>query len=92
MVDLGKAQAKPTKIVPISAFRHAFVYEFASTVHARHFFMRIAAVFLARKNGRGAFRLHAPLILHEGDSHAGDGDDYVPLIRAVLRDGAFLPF
>ena len=46
----------------------------------------------ARKNGRGAFRLHAPLVLHEGDSHAGDGDDYVPLIRAVLRDGAFLPF
>ena len=46
----------------------------------------------ARKSGRGAFRLYAPLILHEGPRHEKDGDSYVQLIRAVLRDGASLPF
>ena len=46
----------------------------------------------ARKNGRGAFRLHPPLILHQGDSHQQDGDSYVPAIAAVLRDGAALQF
>jgi tRNA1(Val) A37 N6-methylase TrmN6 len=46
----------------------------------------------ARKNGRGAFRLHAPLILHQGDRHEQDGDSYAPEIRAVLRDGAPLVF
>ena len=46
----------------------------------------------ARKSGRGAFRLHAPLILHEGAHHENDGESYVPLIRAVLREGASLPF
>ncbi|SNR34635.1 tRNA1(Val) (adenine(37)-N6)-methyltransferase [Puniceibacterium sediminis] len=45
-----------------------------------------------RKAGRAVFRLHAPLILHEGAHHSGDVESYVPLIRAVLRDGAALPF
>lgn len=46
----------------------------------------------ARKNGRAAFRLHAPLILHEGARHMADADSYVPRIKAVLRDGAALEF
>lgn len=46
----------------------------------------------ARKNGRGAFRLHAPLILHEGPKHTRDGDSYVPAIAAVLREAAPLQF
>lgn len=46
----------------------------------------------ARKGGRGAFRLNAPLVMHEGDMHLEDGDSYVPAIRAVLRDGAALSF
>ena len=46
----------------------------------------------ARKNGRGAFKLHAPLVLHEGDQHEKDGDSYAPAIRAILRDGAPLQF
>ena len=46
----------------------------------------------ARKNGRGAFRLHAPLILHAGDRHEDDADDYFPHIDAILRDGAALQF
>jgi tRNA1(Val) A37 N6-methylase TrmN6 len=46
----------------------------------------------ARKSGRGAFRLCAPLIMHEGAAHVSDGDSYVPAIRAVLRHGAALPF
>ncbi len=46
----------------------------------------------ARKSGRGAFRLNAPLVMHQGDTHLADGDSYVPLIRAVLRDGAALVF
>lgn len=46
----------------------------------------------ARKAGRGAFTLHAPLILHEGPRHDEDGDSYVPRVRAALRDGAPLKF
>ena len=46
----------------------------------------------ARKGGRADFRLHAPLILHEGDRHESDGESYKPEIRAVLRDGAALPW
>lgn len=45
-----------------------------------------------RKNGRADFKLHAPLVLHEGAVHTGDGDSYVPAIKAVLREGAALPF
>ena len=46
----------------------------------------------ARKGGRAGFRLHAPLILHAGDRHERDGESYRPEIRAVLRDGAALPW
>lgn len=46
----------------------------------------------ARKNGRGAFRMHPALIMHEGAVHARDGDSFTPLLQAVLRDGATLPF
>lgn len=45
-----------------------------------------------RKNGRGAFKLHAPLVLHAGSSHERDGDSYVPKVRAALRHGAPLVF
>lgn len=46
----------------------------------------------ARKNGRGAFKLHAPLILHAGAHHTTDADDYVPSVKAILRDAAPLEF
>ena len=46
----------------------------------------------ARKNGRAAFRLHSPLVLHAGGQHVTDADDYVPQVKAVLRDGAALEF
>ncbi|MCX7558813.1 methyltransferase [Sulfitobacter sp. F26204] len=46
----------------------------------------------ARKNGRAAFKLHAPLILHQGDRHTHDADSYVPLVKSILRDGAALQF
>ncbi|MEM1073086.1 MAG: methyltransferase [Pseudomonadota bacterium] len=45
-----------------------------------------------RKNGRAAFKLHAPLILHEGPLHEKDGDSYIPRVRAALREGAALAF
>lgn len=45
----------------------------------------------AIKGGRAPFRLTAPLILHAGDSHERDAEDYTPAIRAVLREGAALP-
>ena len=45
----------------------------------------------ARKGGRAAFRLHAPLVLHQGAAHQRDGeDDYTAPVRAILRDGAAL--
>jgi len=45
----------------------------------------------ARKGGRGAFRLAAPLILHDGADHIGDRESYRPEVSAILRDGAALP-
>jgi tRNA1(Val) A37 N6-methylase TrmN6 len=44
----------------------------------------------ARKDGRGALKLQAPVVLHEGAAHARDGDDYSPEIARVLRCGAAL--
>ncbi len=49
-------------------------------------------VLRARKGARGAFSLLAPILIHEGATHAGDGDDYSATTRAILRDGAPLPF
>ena len=46
----------------------------------------------ARKNGRAAFRLNPPLVMHQGPVHVSDGDSFVSKVRAVLRDGAALEF
>ena len=45
----------------------------------------------ARKGGKAAFRLCAPIALHSGDTHVKDGDDYRPEIADVLRNGASFP-
>jgi tRNA1(Val) A37 N6-methylase TrmN6 len=42
----------------------------------------------ARKGAAAPFRLLAPLVVHEGPEHTGDGDDFSTVARAVLRDGA----
>jgi tRNA1(Val) A37 N6-methylase TrmN6 len=44
----------------------------------------------ARKGGRGAFRLLSPLLLHDGASHAGDGDDFTAEVGDILRKAAAL--
>ncbi|MEM9580144.1 MAG: methyltransferase domain-containing protein [Pseudomonadota bacterium] len=46
----------------------------------------------AKKNGRADFRLHAPLILHDGAAHVEKSKDYNPLVESVLSRGAALPF
>jgi len=46
----------------------------------------------ARKGGRAAFRLHAPLILHQGERHERDGESYAPAVTDVLRNGRALPW
>jgi tRNA1(Val) A37 N6-methylase TrmN6 len=45
-----------------------------------------------RKGGRAAFRLHAGVVLHDGDAHPGDRPHYCAPIHAVLQDAAALPF
>ena len=45
----------------------------------------------AKKGGRGAFRLAAPLILHDGAEHVGDAESYRQEVSAILRDGVALP-
>lgn len=45
----------------------------------------------ARKGGRGAFRLAAPLVLHDGAEHVGDAESYRQEVSAILRDGVALP-
>lgn len=44
----------------------------------------------ARKSAKGAFRLLAPLIMHDGAQHNGDRESYTPEVKAILRDGAAL--
>lgn len=46
----------------------------------------------ARKNGRGDFRLLAPLVLHEGNAHDGDRDSYRAEFRAAFRHGEAIDF
>ena len=45
----------------------------------------------ARKEGRAPFCLMSPLVLHAGDRHARDAEDYRPEIQAILRNAASLP-
>ncbi|MYM57246.1 tRNA1(Val) (adenine(37)-N6)-methyltransferase [Thalassovita mangrovi] len=45
-----------------------------------------------RKGGRAAFRLHAGILMHEGETHQQDGESYTSEINSVLREGAALPF
>lgn len=40
----------------------------------------------ARKEGRAPFQLEAPLVLHEGETHLRDEEDYSPLVRGIVRD------
>jgi tRNA1(Val) A37 N6-methylase TrmN6 len=44
----------------------------------------------ARKTGRAAFRLLAPFVLHQGDTHDGDRESYTPEAQTVLREAADL--
>lgn len=44
----------------------------------------------ARKTGRGAFRLLAPFVIHEGAAHDGDRESYTPRAGQILRTGASL--
>lgn len=44
-------------------------------------------VLRARKGGKGAFRLLAPFVLHEGTAHVGDREHYTARASAVLREG-----
>lgn len=46
----------------------------------------------ARKGGRAALKLHAPLILHQGAAHRRDGDSYSAELQGILRQSAELRF
>ncbi|WP_297770883.1 methyltransferase [uncultured Roseovarius sp.] len=45
-----------------------------------------------RKGGRAAMRLHDGWLMHAGESHDQDGDDYTPATSNVLRNAAELSF
>ena len=45
-----------------------------------------------RKGGRADFVLHHGWVLHEGDAHPGDRENYTKSTSCVLRDGDPLPF
>jgi len=45
-----------------------------------------------RKGGRAAFCLHDGWVLHEGDRHPGDRENYNAATTCILRLGAPLPF
>lgn len=44
----------------------------------------------ARKGGRSAFRLLAPLVMHEGEAHDGDRKNYSAALTAILADASDL--
>ncbi len=50
----------------------------------------LRVILRARKGGKGAFRLLAPLVLHAGAAHDGDRESYTPLANSILREGAGL--
>lgn len=60
-------------------------------IAARHGRPAGRVIVQARKGGRGAFRLLAPLILHSAPAHDSDREDLTDQARAVLRDGGALP-
>lgn len=45
-----------------------------------------------RKNGRAPFRLHDGWLLHDGERHEGDRENYTEATAAILRKGASLSF
>lgn len=45
-----------------------------------------------RKGGRARFRLHDGWVLHEGDAHSGDRENYTAATACVLRRGGALTF
>lgn len=44
----------------------------------------------ARQDGRAAFRMTPTLVMHEGDTHAGDRESYTAAVATALRHGAKL--
>jgi len=46
----------------------------------------------ARKGSRAAFRLLAPFVLHEGEKHEADCENFKNNVSEILRDGRNLPF
>ena len=48
----------------------------------------LRVILRARKGGKAAFRLLAPLIVHQGHEHDGDRDSYNPRVNEILRNGA----
>lgn len=46
----------------------------------------------ARKDGHAPLRLLSPMVLHHGDAHLTDGEDYTDQTKAILRDGAAVTF
>jgi len=52
---------------------------------AEHFLLQ------ARQEGRAAFRMAPPLIMHAGDAHQGDQVGYTQQVSDALRNGAELP-
>ncbi|MFT6075229.1 MAG: tRNA1(Val) A37 N6-methylase TrmN6 [Yoonia sp.] len=45
----------------------------------------------ARQEGRAAFRMAPALVMHEGDSHEGDRESYMPDVNEALRNGEKMP-
>lgn len=49
-------------------------------------------IVIAKKGARAPFRLAAPLILHDGEAHIQDADDFSAAAKAVLRRADALAF
>jgi tRNA1Val (adenine37-N6)-methyltransferase len=88
VVAIVPAECLPELVGPLAGRASAAVLPLAA--RARRDAGRV--ILRARKGGRSPFRLAAPLLLHDGEAHVADGDDYTPRARAILRDAAALDF
>lgn len=82
------AERLPDVLAGLSGFGSVSVLPLAP----RHGRVAGRVVVRARKGARGAFQLLPPVLIHDGAVHRAGGDDYSATARAVLRDGAALPF
>ncbi|MBQ0809376.1 methyltransferase [Roseovarius sp.] len=86
---IQRAERLPDLLTPMAA--HLGSIEVLPLIPRRGRAARLILV-RGRKGGRAAPRLHDGWLLHAGENHGQDGEDYTAATSDVLRNAAALPF